>query len=65
MTGKQIIEAMRRNRKTIGGLAAKMGITQKRVRFVRANGIEGAGFVQDWMEAIECPAEIARLGEIS
>jgi thiamine monophosphate synthase len=29
-----------------------MNITQARVRQVRTNGVQGAAFVADWMEAI-------------
>lgn len=52
ITGRSIVRLMQRHGKTIGGLAASMGITQKRVRAVRANGVVGVAFVQDWMEAI-------------
>lgn len=52
VSGPEIRRLMRANRKTIAGLAGVMGITQVRVRYVRAAGITGAGFVQDWLEAI-------------
>jgi len=43
---------MRANHKTIDGLSGTMGVTKKRVREVRANGVCGRGYVMDWMEAI-------------
>ncbi|MBP8176274.1 MAG: hypothetical protein KAX77_00795 [Xanthomonadales bacterium] len=52
LTGPTITRLMQRNRKTIGGLARAMGITQARVRQVRARGVVGEHFVADWMEAI-------------
>ena len=53
LTAASIRAMMRANGKTISGLAASMNITQKRVRFVRANGVAGACFVQDWLEALQ------------
>lgn len=47
---------MRRHRVTIRGLAGRMNVTLKRVRFVRANGVSGEAFVRDWTEAIQAPA---------
>ena len=52
LTAATIIRLMRANNKTIRGLAASMNITQARVRQVRTNGVQGAAFVADWMEAI-------------
>ena len=52
LTAATIINLMRANRKTIAGLAQSMNITQARVRKVRANGVKGSAFVQDWMEAL-------------
>ncbi len=52
MTGATITRLMRINGKTIGGLSSSMGITQVRVRQVRAEGVHGEHFVADWMEAI-------------
>jgi len=52
LSGKSVVRLMRAHKKTIHGLATAMGITQKRVRHVRANGITGAGFVRDWLESI-------------
>lgn len=52
ITGTSIIKLMRLHRKTIRGLAEAMGVTLTRVREVRANGVRGVAFVQDWMQAI-------------
>ena len=52
LTGPTVTRLMQRNRKTIAGLAQSMGITQVRVRQVRAQGVTGEHFVADWMEAI-------------
>jgi hypothetical protein len=52
ITGPSIVKLMRKHGKTIRGVAASMRITQKRVRHVRQHGVEGVGFVQDWMEAL-------------
>ena len=49
LTGTGIVRLMNRHRMTIAGLAAKMGVTKKRVR---ANGVSGYLFVCDWQEAI-------------
>lgn len=52
LTGSTITRLMRQHGKTIRGLAAQMNITQTRVRHVRAHGVEGFAYVQDWMQAI-------------
>jgi hypothetical protein len=52
LSGQEIRHQMRVGRKTIRGLAASMNITQKRVRFVRENGVKGHAFVLDWLEAL-------------
>ncbi len=52
LSGSQIVRLMRQHRKSIAGLAAAMNVSQVRVRYVRANGVKGALFVQDWLEAI-------------
>ncbi len=52
LTGSTITRLMRQHGKTIRGLAAQMNITQTRVRRVRAQGVEGFAYVQDWTEAI-------------
>jgi len=52
LSGREITSLMRKHRIGIKALAARMGITQKRVRGVRANGIRGVRWCQDWIEAI-------------
>lgn len=52
ITGPTIVKLMRRHGKTIRGIATAMNITQKRVREVRAAGVNGVPYVQDWMQAI-------------
>ncbi len=52
LTGADVRRLMRQHKVTIRGLAGRMGITQKRVRYVRSNGIRGIGFVRDWREGI-------------
>ena len=52
ITGTTIVRLMRQHSKTIRGLAMALGVTQKRIRQVRAQGVQGVAFVQDWMEAI-------------
>jgi len=53
LSGAEIKSLMRKHRKSIAGLAAAMNVSQVRVRYVRANGVKGALFVQDWLEAIQ------------
>lgn len=50
LTGTTICKLMARHHKTIGGIAKQWGITQKRVREVRANGVQGEAWVMDWMQ---------------
>jgi len=50
ISGDEIRRLMRKNKKTIRGVAAGMSITQKRVRQARASGVRGEHFVRDWME---------------
>jgi hypothetical protein len=52
LTGKQITRLMRQHRQTIAGLAKSMQITQVRVREVRRKGVNGPGYVMDWLQAI-------------
>jgi hypothetical protein len=52
LTAATVRHLMRRHHKTIRDLARSMGITQVRVRQVRAEGVAGKLFVMDWMEAI-------------
>jgi hypothetical protein len=43
---------MRQHGQTIAGLAKSMQITQVRVREVRRKGVNGPGYVMDWLHAI-------------
>jgi hypothetical protein len=52
LTGQEVVALMRRHKKTIGGLAFIMGVSQKRIRHVRARGIDNPHAVRDWLEAI-------------
>lgn len=52
ITGTTIVRLMRLHAKTIRGLAIALGVTQKRVRQVRAQGVQGVAYAQDWMQAI-------------
>lgn len=56
LTGEQVRSLMRRNRKTIRGLAGEMRVTMTRVRQVRAYGVSGVHYVRDWLEAIQKPS---------
>ena len=50
LSGKEIKTLMRKNRKTIRGVAAQYQLTIKRVRYVRTHGVAGEAFVRDWRE---------------
>jgi len=52
MNGKQIINLMRINKITIRQLAARMGITIKRIREVRKSGITHLYTIRDWKQGI-------------
>ncbi len=52
LTGPEIVKLMNRHKITIRDLAKRMNITMKRVRQVRAFGVEGEWYVLDWQEAI-------------
>jgi len=52
ISGEEIRRLMRKNKKTIKGLAHQMNVTQKRVRQVRASGVRGEQFVADWVAAL-------------
>ena len=52
LTGAEIVRLMRKHKQTIKGLAEKMGITQKRIRTVRARGLADPLAVRDWLQAI-------------
>ena len=52
LNGAAVRRLMRVNKKTIGGLAAFMGISQTRVRYVRLHGVAGTAYATDWLEAL-------------
>ncbi len=52
LTGPEVCSLMRRHHVTIRLLKARMGITLKRIRQVRADGIRGHMMVRDWIEGI-------------
>jgi hypothetical protein len=52
LTGKEVIRLMRKHRKRISSLACRMGVTQKRIRQVREQGLQNGLAVRDWLEAI-------------
>lgn len=61
LSGTGIQRLMRKHRVTIRGLAAKMRITQKRVRQVRKEGVQGIVMTTDWLEAITGEPWFSRL----
>jgi transcriptional regulator with XRE-family HTH domain len=52
MTGREIASLMRKHGVTIREIADRMGITLKRVREVRTNGLNCPHYVRDWTDAI-------------
>ena len=52
MSGERIISLMRRYRVTIRSLSKRTGITMKRIRNVREEGLADAHSIRDWIEAI-------------
>ena len=50
ISAASIRQLMRRHRKTIRGIAKDWGLTQQRVREVRAHGVRGSHYVMDWMQ---------------
>lgn len=52
LTGRTLRRLMRRHKKTIASLAKQMGITQKRVRARRDEGLDSVHLALDWVEAI-------------
>ena len=53
LSPKQIQSLMRKHQKTIRGIAEQWSLTQKRVRYVRSNGISGEAYVRDWLEIVQ------------
>lgn len=52
LTGATVERLMRAHGKTIAAVAQAMGISQRRVREVRAIGVHGTPYVMDWAEGI-------------
>lgn len=52
LSGQEVKRLMRRHHTTIAELAFRMGITQRRIRDVREQGIRGAELVRDWIQGI-------------
>lgn len=52
LSGKQIVDLMRKHKKTIETLAFRLGNSRKRVRQVRESGLSDPLIVRDWLEAI-------------
>ena len=52
LTGPEVQTLMRRYGRTISGLAARMQITQKRIRQARRDGLQGAELMRDWLQSI-------------
>lgn len=59
LTGVTVERLMRANGKTIAAVAKDMGISQRRVREVRATGVQGAAHVMDWAEGITGVARLS------
>lgn len=51
-SGPEIHRLMRLHDVSIVDLARRLGVTQKRVRHVRLNGVTGNAYCRDWYEAI-------------
>jgi hypothetical protein len=52
VSGEDIAHLMRKHKVTIRELAERTGITMKRIREVRAVGLEDRLAIRDWIEAI-------------
>ena len=52
LTSRELVYLMRRHKHTIRSLAAAMGITQQRIRAVRATGLTCPHSTRDFLEAI-------------
>ena len=52
LSASNVKRLMRKHKVTIRALAARMNITLKRVRQVRAEGVKGECISLDWYEAI-------------
>lgn len=52
LSGRQIVRLMRKHGVTIRDLSQRMGITQKRIRAIRTDGLDGMA-AMDWQEGIQ------------
>jgi hypothetical protein len=52
ITGREIVSLMRRSGLKIAELSSRMGITMKRIREVRSQGLSDPNTIRDWIEAI-------------
>ncbi len=52
MTGKQIVGLMRAHKVTIKQLSERLGVTMKRIREVREQGLTDANTIRDWVQGI-------------
>jgi hypothetical protein len=52
LSGHELVALMQRHRVTIGELAKRTGITQKRIRHAREHGLTEPNAVRDWVQAI-------------
>ena len=52
LTGEDIVSLMHKHRITIPILAAKLGLSQRRVRLLKHTGLTDAAVIRDWLEAI-------------
>lgn len=52
LPGRELVKLMRRYRVTIRELSARTGITMKRIRAVRHEGLADRHAIRDWVEAI-------------
>ncbi|XZE20337.1 hypothetical protein SH449x_000205 [Pirellulaceae bacterium SH449] len=52
LTGKRLVQLMRKHRWTIERLAHRLGTTQKRVRKAREKGLTNQHAIRDWLEVL-------------
>ena len=52
MEGREVRRLMRVNKVTIRELSKRVGIYQKRIRYIREHGLEGRELIRDWIQGI-------------
>ena len=52
LEGRAIVTLMRQTKTTIKQLSQRMGITMKRIRQVRSDGLKGRALIRDWVQGI-------------